>query len=145
MLACQHASNPPKLRTNSHLSDAEIAWILALDHWSLLTCAIASEVAHSQSTIVRIIWTYDYKMFQARDRTWIHKCQTIVYEDRILTRVAKANDDQAYYDIIYLFVIKVSHHTLHRSVKEIDLYSRIRCQKPLLKPAHKAARLRYAK
>ena len=134
-----------KPRPNSHLSDSEIAKILALDHSGLSTRAIASEVVCSQSTVSRILQTYDYKTFNSRDRTRIRKRKTTEHEDRILTRVAKANDDKAYHDIIYMFSIKVSRKTLRHRLKEIDLYSRIRRQKPLLKPSHKAARLRWAR
>ena len=41
--------------------------------------------------------------------------------------------------------IKVSHNTLHRRLKEINLYSRIHRQKPVLKSQHKAARLYWAR
>ena len=79
---CPIASKP---RPNSHLSDSEIAKILALHHSGLSTRAIASEVARSQSTVSRILRTYDYKTFNARDRTHITKRKTTEREDRILT------------------------------------------------------------
>jgi DDE superfamily endonuclease/Transposase len=41
--------------------------------------------------------------------------------------------------------IKVSRNTLHRRLKEINLYSRIRRRKPVLQPRHKAARLHWAR
>ena len=145
MSACQKSPIASKPRPNSHLSDSEIAKILALDHSGLSTCAIASEVVCSQSTVSRILQTYDYKTFNGRDRIRIRKRKTTEHEDRILTRVAKANDDKAYHDIIYMSGIKVSRKTLRRRLKEIDLYSCIRHQKPLLKPLHKAAHLRWAK
>jgi len=145
MPARRQASNPPNPQPKSHLSDAEIARILTLDHSGLSTRAIASEVARSQSTVSRILRTYDYKTFNARDRTRIGKRKTTKHEDRILTRTAKANDDKAYRDIIYMSGIQVSRKTLRRRLKEIDLYSRVRRQKPVLKPSHKAARLRWAR
>ena len=130
-----------KLSPNSHLSDSEIAKILALHHSDLSTRAIASEVVRSQSMVSRILRTYDYKTFNARDRTCITKRKITEHEDRILTRIAKANDDQAYRDIIYMSDIKVSCNTLRCCLKEIDLYSCIRHQKPVLKSSHTAARL----
>lgn len=139
---CSIASKP---QPHSHLSDSEIAKILTLDHSGLSTRAIASEVARGRSTVSRILQTFDYKTFNARDRTRIHKRKTTEYQDRILTRTAKANDDQAYRDIIYMSGINVSRNTLRRRLKEIGLYSRIRRQKPVLKPSHKAARLRWAR
>jgi len=134
-----------KLPPNSHLSDSEIAKILALHHSDLSTRAIASEVVRSQSMVSRILRTYDYKTFNARDRTCITKRKTTEHEDRILTRIAKANDDQAYRDIIYMSGIKVSCNTLRRCLKEINLYSCIRRQKPVLKSSHTAARLHWAR
>jgi transposase len=136
------ASNP---RPNSHLSDSEIARILTLGHSGLSTRTIALKVTRSQTTVCRILRTYDYKTFDTRDMTRIRKRKTTKHEDRILTRTAKANDDQAYRDIIYMSGIKVSRNTLRRRLKEIDLHSRIRRQKPVLKPSHKAARLRWAR
>ena len=145
MPARREPSNTLKPHLNSDLSDSKITRILTFDHSSLSTHAIASEVTCSQSTICRVLHTYDYKTFNARDRTRICKRKTTEYEDRILTRTAKANDNQAYRDIIYMSGIKVSTDTLCRRLKEIDLYSRIRRQKPVLKPAHKAAHLHWAR
>jgi len=141
----RQSSTTPKPRLNSHLSDSEIARILTLDHNGFSTRVIASEVTRSQSTVCRILRTYDYKTFDNRDRTRIRKRKTTEHEDRILTRTAKMNDDQAYRDIIYMSGIKVSPNTLRRRLKEIDLFSRVRRQKPVLKPQHIAARLRWAR
>jgi len=145
MTSSRRSSTSPKPRLNSHLSDSEIARILTLGHKGVSTRAIASEVTRSQSTVSRVLRTYDYKTFNRRDRTRIRKRKTTEYEDRILTRTAKTNDDQAYRDIIYMTGIKVSPKTLRRRLKEIDLFSRVRRRKPDLKPHHKAARLRWAR
>ena len=125
MPARRQPSNTSKPRPNSHLSDSEITRMLTLDHSDLSTRAIASEMTRSQSIVSRILRTYDYKTFNIRDRTRIRKRKTTKHEDWILTRTTKANDDQAYRDIIYMSSIKVSCNTLHRRLKEIDLYSRI--------------------
>jgi transposase len=119
--------------------------ILTLSHSGLSTRAISCQVTRSPSTVSRVLQTYDYKTFVARNRTRIAKRKTTEREDRILTRTAKTHDDQAYRDIIYMSGIKVSRHTLRRRLKEINLYSRIRRRKPILKPHHKTARLRWAK
>jgi len=116
-------STTPKPRLNTHLSDSEIARILTLDHTGLSTQAIALEVAHSQTTVYRILRTYDYKIFNHRDRTQIHKRKTTEYEDRILTQTAKMTDNQAYRDIIYMSGINVCPNTLQRRLKEINLFS----------------------
>ena len=145
MPARSQRSDASKPRCNSHLSDSKIAKILTLDHSSLLTRAIASEVMRSQTTVCHILQTYDYKTFNARDRTRISKQKTTEHEDQILIQAAKANYDQAYCDIIHIAGIKVSPRNLKRRLKEVDLYSRIRRKKPVLKPSHKAARLLWAR
>jgi len=119
--------------------------ILTLDHVGLSTRAIADEVGRSRSTVGRILQCHDYKTFNSHTRTRICKRKTTEREDRILTRTAKVHDDQAYRDIIHLSGIKVSRNTLRLRLKEIGLYSRIRRNKPVLKPHHKAARLRWAR
>ena len=133
MPARRQPSNTSKPRPNSHLSDSEITRILTLDHTGFSTRAIASKVTRSQSTVSRILRTYDYKTFNIRDRTRIRKRKTTKHEDWILTRTTKANDDQAYRDIIYMSSTKVSCNTLRRHLKEIDLYSCIHHQKFRLK------------
>jgi transposase len=145
MPARHQSSKPSNARTYSQLSDSEIMQILTLGHSGLSTRDIARQVTRSPSTVCRILQTYDYKTFNARDRTRIGKRKTTKHEDRILTRTAKANDDQSYRDIIHMSGIKVSCNTLRRRLKEIGLYSRIRRQKPVLKPHHKAARLYWAR
>jgi len=119
--------------------------MLTLDNPGLSTRAITSEMTRSQSAVSRILRTYDYKTFNIRDRTRIRKRKTTKHEDWILTRTTKANDDQAYRDIIYMSSIKVSCNSLRRRLKEIDLYSRVHRQKSVLKSSHKAACLCWAR
>lgn len=130
---------------NSHLSDSEIMRILTLAHTGLSSRAIADQVSRSQSTVSRVTRTYDYETFESRPLTRIRKRKTTVRQDRILLRSAKANDDQAFRDIINIAGVKVSRATLPRRLKEVDLFSRIRRRKPVLKPYHKAARLFWAR
>jgi hypothetical protein len=145
-MPAQHPSpKPSKTRCYSQLVDSEIMRILTLGHSGLSTRAIARQVTHSPDNVFRILQTYDYKNFVACDRTRISKRKTTEHEDRILTRTAKTHNDQAYRDIIYMSGIKVSCHALRRRLKEINLYSRICRKKPVLKPHHKAAHLRWAK
>jgi transposase/DDE superfamily endonuclease len=102
-------------------------------------------VGRGQSTVSRILRNYDYKTFNCRDRSHIHKRKTTKHKDRILTRTAKVHDDQAYRDIIHISGLPISRNTLRRRLKEINLHSRIRRRKPVLKPSHKAARLSWAR
>jgi hypothetical protein len=51
------------------LSDAEIMRILTLGHKGLKSQAISMEVDQSQSSVSRILRSYDYKTFKTRDLT----------------------------------------------------------------------------
>lgn len=119
--------------------------ILTLAHTGLKSPAIAKEVGRGQSTVSRILRTYDYETFNGRTVTRIRKRKTTKHEDRILVRAAKAHDDQAFHDIIIRSGINVSCSTLRRRLKEVDLFSRIRRRKPVLKPHHARARLTWAR
>jgi transposase len=129
----------------SRLSDSEIMRILTLAHTGVSTQKIADQVNWSQSTVGWIKHTYNYETFTSRSLTRICKRKTTIRQDRILLRVAKSNDDQAFRDIITISGIKVSNSTLRSLLKDVGLFSRIRRRKPFLKPQHKAARLRWAK
>ena len=132
MPARRQLSNISKSCSNSHLSNSKITRILTLDHTDFSTHSIASKIMHNQSTISHILQIYYYKTFDIHDRTRIRRQKIIKQENRILTRTAKANDDQAY-RIIYISGIKVSRNILHYCWKEIDLYSCIHHQKFRLK------------
>ena len=114
-------------------------------HIGLSNRTIADKVGRSQSTVSRMIRTYNYKTFHYRDLTRIRKQKTTKYEDWILTRIAKTHDDQAFRDIIHISSIEVSEIMLCRRLKEVDLCSRIRRCKPVLTSRHKAAHLRWAR
>ena len=116
--------------------------ILCLAHQELTSPVIAKEVRRSQPTVSRIIRTYDYNNFNGRVLTRIGKRKTTKHQDRILLRAAKANDDRPFRDIITISGVKVSPSTLRRRLEEVELFSRVRRQKPLLKPRHMRARLR---
>ena len=145
MLPRHQLFNPSEPHLNSHWSDTEIMRISTLHHSSVSGWAIAHQVRCGDTTVHHVLNTYDYKTFNSRDKMWITKWKTINREDRILTRTAKIHDDQVYRDIIYISDIKVSRNTLHRHLKEIDLYSQIHHQKPKLQPGHEAVCLRWAR
>jgi transposase len=142
-------SGPRPKKVNSHprtvLSDAKIIKILTLGHKGLKSQAIAMEVDWSQSSVSRILRSYDYKTFKTRDLTRIHKRKTTKHEDRIFIRTSKAHDDELFRDIITRSGIKVSQSTLRRRLKEVDLFSRIRRRKPVLKPRHCRLRLQWVR
>ena len=92
-----------------------------------------------------VLKTYNYETFKTRDLSWIRKRKTTEHEDRILTRTARAHDDEPFHDIITQSGINVSQTTPRRRLKEVELFSRIRRRKPVLKPQHRRARLQWAR
>jgi len=141
----------PKGRTNRDqrrrtvLSDAEVMRILTLGRTGFKSRAIAAEVNRSQSVVSRVLKTYNYETFKTHDLSRIRKRKTTEREDRILIRTAKAHDDEPFRDIITRSGINVSRTTLRRRLKEVELFSRIRRRKPVLKPHHRRARLQWAR
>lgn len=131
--------------SKTHLSDSEIARILAFAHMGHPSRGIADKVGRSQSTVSRIIRTYDYETFNSRSLTRICKRKTTKHEDRILLRTAKKHDDMAFRDIIHISGYDVSASTLRRRLREVELFSCIRRLKPTLTQKHKAARLQWAR
>ena len=127
------------------LSDSEIMCILTLARTGLKSPSIAKEVGRSQSSISRVLRTYDYNTFNGCVLTWICKWKTFKHEDWILIRAAKAYDDQPFRDIITISGINVSCTTLHRRLKEVNLFSRVRHQKPVLKLHHVHAPIHWAR
>ena len=138
------AQDPKKANSylRTVLSDSEIMRILTLEHMGLKSRAIAAEVGRSQSAVTRILRAYDYETFKTRDLTRIRKRKTTKHEDRILIRTAKAHDDEAFRDIITRSGIKVSQFTLRRRLEEVELFSRVRRRKLVLKPHHCRLRLK---
>ena len=145
MAPCHRGPPRPNPIYKSHLSDSEIMRILTLAHGGQSSREITDQVSHSQSTVSRIMRTYNYETFKCHTKTRIRGRKTSVHQDRILLRAAKANDDQAFRHIINILGLKVSNTTLQCRLKEVGLFSRIRRRKPVLKPSHIAARLRWAK
>ena len=119
--------------------------ILTLARTGLKSRQIATEVGRGQSTVSRILRTHDYETFNHRELKRICKRKTTKREDRILLRTAQAHDDDAFRDIITKSGIKVSATTLRRRLKEVELFSRIRRRKPVLKPRYIRARLLWAR
>jgi transcriptional regulator len=142
-------SGPRPKKVNSHrrtvLSDAKIIKILILGHKGLKSQAIAMEVDWSQSSVSRILRSHNYKTFKTRDLTRIHKQKTTKHKDRIFIRTAKAHDNEPFRDIITRSGIKVSQSTLRHQLKEVNLFSRIRRRKPVLKHCHCRLRLQWAR
>jgi IS30 family transposase len=132
---------PPK----TVLSDSEIIRILTLGHTGLKLPAIAKEVGRGQSTVSRILRIYDYETFNGHVLSCVRKRKTTKHEDRILIRAIKANDDQSFRDIIAISEVDVSCSTLHRRLKEVDLFNRIHRRKSVLKSHHIRARLHWAR
>jgi hypothetical protein len=88
--------------------------IFKLARMGLKSPTIAKEVSRGQTTVSRILRTYNYETFNGRVLTRIRKRKTPKYEDRILLRAARAYDDQPFRDIIAISGVNVSASTLRR-------------------------------
>jgi transposase len=74
----------PNPRRNSVLSDSEIMRILTLGHTGLKSPAIAKKVGRGQTTVSRMLRTFNYETFKSRKLTRIRKRKTTKHEDQIL-------------------------------------------------------------
>ena len=144
LMSPQPLSKSLQQQSAGHLTDLEISRILTFMHVGQSSREIVVKVGRSQSTVSRVIRTYDYESFISRSRTCVWKWKMRKHEDRILTRYAKKNDDLAFHDLLNLGDVKVSASTLQRQLKEINLFFRIRRKKPFLTTKHKRDRLAWA-
>ena len=129
------SNSKPKL----HLTDIEITSILSFLEAGWSTRRIAKRIHRSQSVVSWTLRNYEFDFFISR-KPWLkHQRKTTPREDRLLVRIAKKNDSLPFKDITNISSVDVSHFTLSRRLKEVELYSRIRRRKPFLKPQHKEA------
>lgn len=139
--AQRRLSNP---KPKSHLTDIEIASILSFAKADWSTRRITEKVHRSQTVISRTLRNYEFESFVTRKPRPKRNHKTSVRDDRLLLRVAKANDHLPFRDITNISGLPVSTRTLSRRLKEVQLYSRIRRRKPMLNVHHRHARLVWA-
>ena len=100
--------------------------------------AIAKELRYSHSTIQCVLKTYDYETFTERQQHPRRAWKTTKNGDRHLAIMAKCNYEQSLQDIMNLSGLEISWFTMARQLKEVDLVSQYKCQKPHLTAKYKA-------
>ena len=127
-----------------HLIDVQVMRALTLNNCGWSHCVIAKELGCSHSTIQRVLKTYNYETFtecqQHLGRAW----KTTENDNRHLAIMAKCNYEQSLQDITNLSGLEISRFTTARRLKEVNLVSRYKCQKPHLTAKHKPDRLEWA-
>lgn len=127
------------------LRDVQIAKCLTLHREGETQETIAKELGCNQSTVCRILSTYDYETFTGRVNQHGRPRKTSEADDRHLAVIAKRNYDRPLADITNLSTLPISVTTATRRLKEVDLVSRYKRKKPFLSKAHKEARLEWAR
>ena len=131
-------------RSGEHLSDVDIAKILALDKVSISQRKIASLVKCSRDAIQRALAIYVFETFRGRNPRREYKRKTTEREDRYIERALKQNDALPLRDITNILPVKISSTTLRRRRSEAGLGSYIAAEKPGLRDENVIKRLEWA-
>src|SRR5579859_783730 len=141
-------TEPPTIRhSREHLSDVDIAKILALDKASTSQREIASLVKCSRTGVQRVLTTYDFETFQGCNPRRDYQHKTTQREDRYIERALKQNNSIPLHDITNIVQergLLVSETTIQRQRSEAGLSSYIAAEKPGLRVENIAKRLEWA-
>jgi len=138
---------PAERRSREHLSDTDIAKILALDKASTSQREIASFVKCSQTDIQRVLATYTFKTFQRCNPRQTYQRKTTQRENWYIKCALKQNDSiplRNVTNIVRDHGILVSEATIWHQRSEIGLGSYITAEKCGLHAENFAKRLEWA-
>ena len=138
---------PTERRSGEHLSNIDIAKILALDKASTSQREIASLVKCSRTGVQGVLGTYTFETFQGRNPRRDYHRKTTQREDRYIERALKQNDSIPLRDITNIVRehgVPVSEATIRRRRSEVGLGSYIAAEKPGLRAENVAERLEWA-
>ena len=93
------ADSPAARRSGEHLSDVDIAKILALDKVSTPQRKIASLIKCSRAAIQNALAKYNFETFQGRNQRREYQRKTTLREDRYIERILKQNNSLPLRDI----------------------------------------------
>jgi hypothetical protein len=133
--------------SREHLSDVDIAKILALDKASTSHRNIASLVKCSRTAVQNALAAYTFETFQGRNQRREYKRKTTEREDRYIERALKQNDSLPLRDITNILQnrgLNISETTLRRRRSEAGLGSYVAAEKPGLRVENVAKRLEWA-
>jgi len=94
-----------------HLSDIDIAKILALAKASTSERKIASLVKCGKTSVHDTLNTYDFDTFQGRNPHREYQCKTTKHEDRYIERALKQYESVPLHDITNIIGLPISERT----------------------------------
>ena len=131
-------------RPMEHLSDIDIAKILALAKASTSERKIASLIKCSKTSVHDTLNTYDFETFQGHNPRREYQRKTTKCEDWYIERALKQYESVPLYDITNIIGLPRSGHMVRRHRSEAGLGSYVVAEKPGLHPENVAARLEWA-
>ena len=138
------ASSLAARKDGEHLSDIQIAFVLAFDKVKVTQRKIASFIKCSRKAVRNALANYAFETFQGRHERREYQRKTTKREDRYITRALMQHNDLPLRDITNLLPVKISEATLRRRRSEVGLRSFIAAKKPGLRPENIEARLQWA-
>ena len=139
--------SPTVRSSREHLSDIDIAKILAFDKVSIPQRQIASLVKCSRTGVQRILTTYRFETFRGRNLRRDYQRKTTQREDRYIERALKQNDSIPLRDITNIIQnngLPISETTVRRRRSEVGLGSYVAVKKPGLRKENVVKRLEWA-
>jgi transposase len=133
--------------SGEHLSDIDIAKILAFDKADTSQREIAQLVKCSRSAVQEILRTYLFETFQGRNQRRTYQRKTTKREDRYIERALKQNFSKPLHDITNIINtngLPISETTVRRRRSEAGLGSYIAVAKPGLRKENVVKRLEWA-
>src|SRR5579859_1797431 len=137
-------NHPDERKAGKHLSDIEIAQILALGKVNISQRKIASLLKCSRKAVEDALTTYCFETFQGCNPRREYKRKTTEREDRYIERALKQNNSLPLRDITNIIGLPISENTVRRRRSEAGLGSYIAAEKPGLRAENVAKRLQWA-
>jgi len=139
-MTSSQASRPP----GKHLTDIDIAKIVALGKVLIPCREIAALMKCGKSAVQHMLTTYQFETFQGRNVRREYQRKTTKREDRYIERALKENSFLPLRDITNKIGLPISERTVRRRRSEVGLGSYIAAEKPGLKPTHMKLRMEWA-
>jgi len=127
-----------------HLSDIQVAFVLAFDKVKVTQQKIASLVHCSRNAVRTALTNYTFETFKGCKPHCNYQRITTEDEDKTIKNTLKHNSFLPLRDITNLLPVKISQTTLRRRRTEFRLGSYVAAKKPGLRPENVEVRLRWA-
>jgi len=131
-------------QSRKHLTDIDIAKILALAKAVMPQRQIAALIKCSQKAVQHTLATYLFETFQGRNPRREYKRKTTEREDRYIERALKQYSSTPLKDITNIIGLPISTTTLRRRRSETGLGSYVAVEKPGLSAENIVKRLEWA-